>query len=562
MKRLLQTRNTLKINKDRVSRKNIRNKDHIIISGVSHMIGDAVMNQIHYPLSVTNELSDSLNNKRIIMPSSHPVGDQGEFISASDPLALTSNFVGAFAFNFSMQDDKLISDVAIDPKFAESTESGKDIINAINNGDPIDVSTGFYLNIDEQNGFGSDGEPFIGVASNLFLDHVAFLPNEEGAKNKLDGVGLHTNSAVDLNGNTIDTDIVNLINNASTPAMQLPLAPDNHVWNESAALARVKTFTNSAEKPSTNYRKFFLNFDQSNVDSFESYTNLFADIINGVPHAVKSPIESASNNENAKNYSERFSANNESVITKAWNAIKSVFSINKELSHSDIDNKIHEKLNEGRTDDMRHFWPMEIFSDKFVYRGDNDTMYMQSYALVDEKVIFIGERKEVERVVEFKTVTNNNGDLLMDRDQLIALLANKGITVNTDITDADLKAKLDEAIGGKGEPKADVKNNALTVETMTLAINTAVDTAVAAAVKPLQEQLTANADKELNDLAKQVGGLDAGISEEIAKTMGVNALTAFLAKRGVVAFNSANREHKTNTDDSLMDQEMPMAKEG
>ena len=136
-KRLLQTRSVFTANKDRISRKNVRNKEHIIISGVSHMIGDAVMNEIHYPMSETKLLANSLDGKRIIMPSSHPTGDNGEFISASDPLALMSNMVGAFAFNFSIQGDRLISDVAIDPKFANSTDSGKQIIEAIENGEPV-----------------------------------------------------------------------------------------------------------------------------------------------------------------------------------------------------------------------------------------------------------------------------------------------------------------------------------------------------------------------------------------------------------------------------------------
>lgn len=650
-KRLLQTRNTFTVNKDRVSRKNVRNKEHIIISGVSHMIGDAVMNKIHYPMSETKILADLLGNKRVVMPSSHPTGDEGEFISASDPLALMSNFVGAFAFNFSIQDDRLISDVAIDPAVANTSDSGKQIIDAIENGDPIDVSTGFYLNVEDAKGIGSDGEPFTGVASNLFLDHVAFLPNEAGAKNKIDGVGLHTNSAIDVDGNKMDTDVALLSSNASTPAMQLPLAPNDHVWNEAKALARIKTFTNSDKKPSTNFRKFFLNFDQSNVDSFDSYTNLFADIIDGVPHAVKAPIESVSNNDNAKTYINRFAANKDSFITKAINMLKSIFKGN-ELSHSDIHEAIFIKLNEGRQENKHNLWPMDIFKSNFVYRGENDTMFQQSYEIDGDDIVFIGERTEVERVVEYKKVinkslnmfingaladllnrtldrkskdedeksdlidsmaaaagiergtvlqilrgdidippddrlegfadvlgvsleslkslvptTNSNGDRIM-REKLIKALNAKGVKIEGLDDDAIFAAynklhdeELTEEEEEKLKMKKDKEKSKSKSKSNDVTLQDAVTKAVNAAIKPLQDQLNANADDELNGLSKQVGELDKGITEKVAKTMGVNALKDFLAKNGVPAFNTSGSQHQKNNDkDNCSSLSLPTSK--
>lgn len=559
-KRLLQTRNKLTINKDRVSRKNFRDKEHIVISGVTHMIGDAVMNGILYLNKETVILCNSLNNRRIVMPSSHPTGDNGEFISASDPLALMSNFVGAFAFNFSMKDDLLISDVAIDPEVAKREKTGEQIINAIENGEPIDISTGFFLNIEESKGFGNDGEPFDFIASDLILDHVAFLPNETGAKNKFEGVGIHVNSAVDANGNKLDTDVVDLFNNESSPAMQLPLAPNDFVWNESEALSRIKAFTNSTKKPSANFRKFFLNFDQSNVDSFDSYTNLFADIIDGVPHAVKSPLESAANNKSAQAYNERFDSQKNGTnnsIAKIWNVIKSVFKSNRDLSHDELDDKIHKKLNEGRTGDQRHLWPFKTFDTKFVYRTDSDTMLMQSFALVDNEVVFIGQPIEVEHVEDFIPVTNNNGDRIMREKILTALNAANVKTEGLD-DDALLAAynKLGENQGGGNDQSQN--NDGLTLEDVTTAINAAVKLAV----DPLNEKLDANASKELDALVEQVEKLDIGINKEAAKLMGVNSCKDILAKNGHASFNTGSGYiQNDNNSDSLMDLEMPMQKE-
>lgn len=566
MKRLLQTRNKLTTNKDHVSRKKIRNKDHIVVSGVSHMIGDSVMNQISYPLDETVKLSNSLGNKRIVMPSSHPTGDEGEFISASDPLALMSNFVGAFAFNFSMRGDRLISDIAIDPEVANRTDTGKQIINAIENGDPIDVSTGFFLNIEDEQGFGSDGEPFLGVASNLFLDHVAFLPNEIGAKNKFEGVGLHVNSAIDNDGNGMDTDVVELFTNASVPAMNLPLAPADHTWDATAAIGRVREFSKSTDKPSTNYRKFFLAFDQDDAENFGAYKLPFVDIIDSKPMAVKAAIDNAKSRLNQAQISdddkasalsaiEKYLAkfdNSEpkgNVLSKAWNVIKSIFTNGEhELSHDQIQDKIFKKLNEGRLDDQRHLWPVEVFDNNFIYHDGNDKLFRQSYALVDDDVVFIGDRTEVERVVEYKTITNNNGDRIMREKILAALNAAK---VKTDGLDDDALFAAYNDLTVKDDGKGS-QNDGLTLEDVTTAVN--------AALKPLQDQLTANADKEQSELASQVVKLDIGIDEEAAKAMSVNALNSVLAKNGTPAFSSAGYQHQVNTKDSCSSLTLPTSK--
>ncbi len=552
-KRLLQTRNSVTINKDMVSRQNIRKKEHIIVKGVTHMISDAVMNGILYPESEVKALANDIGTARITMPASHPTGENGEFISASDPWALTSNFIGAYAFNFSIQDDRLISDVAIDPLFASTSEDGKTVMNAIENGTPIDISTGFYLNVEEKEGFGTDGEPFEMIASNLHIDHSAFLPNETGAKNKTEGVGLHTNSAVTLDGQTIDTMVSLLETNASTPAMKLPLAPADHVWNESQALENIKAFTNSKDKPSTSFRKFFLNFDQDNVDNFASYTNLFADVIDGVPHAVKQPITNASDNDHAKVYINRFDEaptnNKKGFIKKVLNAIFGKL-IGNELSHSDTHEKIFQKLNEGRSDHHHSFWPMEIFNDNFVYRGDNDKLFKQSYGTVDDEIVFIGEKSEVERIVEFKPITNSM-ESIMDRKDIIALLVNKGISVKDDITDDDLKAALNAALGDKPADPADSANNSDDKDTPEWAKN------LLTKVDGLEVKLNANSDKELDTAVAAVVAMDQGIDEATAKNMGLASCNAFLAKNGHVALGVVGGQHQNNSKDNCASLSLP-----
>ena len=550
-KRLLQTRTSLTANKNMVSRQNIRKKEHIIVKGVTHMISDATMNGIYYPESEVKALANAIGTDRVTMPASHPVGENGEFISASDPWALTSNFIGAYAFNFSMQGDKLISDVAIDPLFASTSDDGKTIMNAIENGTPIDMSTGFYLNVEEKEGVGKDGEPFEMVASNLHIDHSAFLPNEIGAKNKTEGVGLHTNSAM-LDGVSIDTDVALLNVNASTPAMKLPLAPENHTWNESQALANIKAFTNSTDKPSTSYRKFFLNFDQDDVDNFASYTNLFADVIDGVPHAVKSQVANV-DGDHAKSYVNRFdsetSNNKQSFVKKVLNKVFSLIQGN-ELSHNDVHEKIYSKLNEGRSDPCNNLWPLDVFDDHFVYRDDGDKLYMQSYSKAGDDITFIDDKVEVEREIEYKPIINNNGDRIM-RDKILAALT--AANIKTDGLDDDaLFAAHNELLAQGGKDESTASSEALTKQ---------ITDAVTNAVKPLQDQINANSDKELTKAQADVVAINKGIDEDMAKVMTLESCNKFLASNGHVAVGVTGGQHQTNAKDNCASLSLPTSAE-
>jgi hypothetical protein len=516
-KKLLQTRNAMRINKNMVSKQNIRDKEHIIVKGAVHMLLNTTMNGIFYPADEVKKLADNIGSDRVTMPSSHPTGENGEFISASDPWALTSNYVGAYAYNFSVQGDKLISDVAIDPVIANTSESGRAIINAIENNDPIDVSTGFYLNVDEKQGYGSDGEPYEMVASNLTIDHSAFLPNEAGAKNKLEGVGLHTNSAR-LKDETIDTYVAEIQVNASAPAMKLPLASNDYVFNADQALERVKNYTNSTDKPSTSFRKFFLNFDQDNADSFDSYTNLFADIIDGVPHAIRSQVYNV-DNDCAKAYVDRFDSE---MKGKKQSFVKTAI------------NKLF-KLISGE----------EVITNNsdFVYRGKNDIMYMQQYSTEGGELSFTGEPIEVVKIAnEYKPITNQTTESVMDKAELIALLTANGIEADADMTDEELKAKLKKNMDGKSKGKK-----------LDEVANTATNDAIAtltATVNALQASITANADKELTQARESVIATNKGIDEEMASTMTLSHCNKFLASHGHVAVNARPNYTQTNADES------------
>jgi len=133
-------------------------------------------------------------------------------------------------------------------------------------------------------------------------------------------------------------------------------------------------------------------------------------------------------------------------------------------------------------------------------------------------------------------LTNQEGDAM--RDTLIAQLAAKGITVNAEISDADLLAKYNES-------------NAAEVPDVSAAINAAI-APLTETINTMQTKLTANADKELDALATQAAPF-MGLEVDEAKTMGVNALHKVLAKNGATVGAPNGVNHKSPEDSKKAD---------
>jgi hypothetical protein len=111
-------------------------------------------------------------------------------------------------------------------------------------------------------------------------------------------------------------------------------------------------------------------------------------------------------------------------------------------------------------------------------------------------------------------VNQQNEDLIMDRSEMLKAL---GLTANSQVTDDELKTLMKSKLAAnasEGFTKEDVES------------------IVNAAVKPLADQLTANADKELNEVAEQVAALNKGLDADDAKALGLEKAKAFLAANG------------------------------
>lgn len=111
-------------------------------------------------------------------------------------------------------------------------------------------------------------------------------------------------------------------------------------------------------------------------------------------------------------------------------------------------------------------------------------------------------------------VNQQNEDLIMDRSEMLEAL---GLATNSQVTDDELKTLMKSKLAAnasEGFTKEDVES------------------IVNAAIKPLADQLTANADKELNQVAEQVAALNKGLDAEDAKALGLEKAKAFLAANG------------------------------
>lgn len=522
----VQTNNasTKKIHSGKVNGKDIY-ADYYVIENTCHMIRNAVMNEGLYGDAVFDKLANSLmaSNARIPAPLSHPSDSDGNFVDANDPITFASHNIGAFDSDWRVNNDKLVSNTYIlvdsitNPK-PENQWLADRVVNKL----PIDRSTGLFLSVNDNNGIGIDGEPYTWEVEEIFeLNHSAILDPtiEPGAKNNTEGCGMFTNTK----GDKVDIEECTLTTNASTPAMKLPLAPLSHVFNEAQALDNIKAYTNSTDKPSTSYRKFFLSFNQDATDNFDSYTNLFADVIDNIPHAVKSQMNDS---DYGKAYLNRFDSEMKGNST---GIVKTIL------------NKLFKAI--GGEESTRN-------NDGFVYRGDNGKMYLQQCNELDSELVFTGEPIEVVKIAnEYQPIINKPESTKMDKAKLIALLAANGITANAEMSDADLETALNKALSDKlADPVVDT------------AVNSKIE-ALTATVEKLAGVITANSNKELDQAVADVVAMNKGIDEATAKTMGLAACNSFLAANGHVAFNARTNQTQVNSGLSLVDAEMPVFKE-
>lgn len=187
---------SLAINAANISTETIDGDDHIVIRGVVPVVDDVVMNGGLYPAEEINKSYMSIEGNP--MPLQHPkIGS--EYVSANNPRAVNKFHVGAWAENVRKDGDRVVMDMKVNKRFAESSDGGKRLLERLEEmmtnakAEPIHVSTGLLLKR-EQNSGKSKGKNYTWTARNMQFDHVAILLDEPGAATPDDGVGIFVNA--------------------------------------------------------------------------------------------------------------------------------------------------------------------------------------------------------------------------------------------------------------------------------------------------------------------------------------------------------------------------------
>jgi len=235
--------------------------------------------------------------------------------------------------------------------------------------------------------------------------------------------------------------------------------------------------------------------------------------------------------------------------------VKAVNYLTNELSFSDIEHSLWHELNKGLEENFS--WIVAVFNDTFVFKTSDGEMFESNYTVDKlDNVSIQDTRLPVERVVEFRPIntTDTEEDSAM-RDSIIALLGELGMKVNADISDADLLAQYKEKLAaniGAGDSNS------------TEGLAEIVANAVKEANKPLTDkisnletQLTANSDKELEELSQFVVSTKKRTEFELddLKALGINAVRKIAANCGFSSSvgNTMHLNNNTNSDNIVTD---------
>jgi len=195
-----------------------------------------------------------------------------------------------------------------------------------------------------------------------------------------------------------------------------------------------------------------------------------------------------------------------------------------EMSHNEIREALQSAISKPP---YNGDWVADIF-DGFVIYEANETLFQAPYIIDGTTAKITGIPQPVVRDVSYVPKTNENkGDAM--RDLMLKALADAGLSVNADITDADLLAKYNELQAsqesgddGEGEAVAQAVANALKPVTDKL--------------DSLEQKFNSQDDQEKDELAELIGnsekypGLDkdaaAALPLETLKGMAANCQTS------------------------------------
>jgi len=144
---------------------------------------EGVHNNVLYSGEELGTFAEAWNGEPVCV--NHPQDAKGNFVSCNSPEMIEAVTIGQL-FHSKFEDNKLKSEAWIDVD--KANEVDESIMQILQSNTQLEVSLAAFIEEIKQEGE-FDGEEFKGIATNLRPDHLAFLPNDEGACSIKDGAG-------------------------------------------------------------------------------------------------------------------------------------------------------------------------------------------------------------------------------------------------------------------------------------------------------------------------------------------------------------------------------------
>ncbi len=147
---------------------------------------------------ITQEWAELWNNIPVLV-GPHP-NASGSPISGRDPSLINERGAG-WIFNAKAEQEspmvrRLVAEVWLDESRADAVPGLRDALNALDSGQPVELSTGFNVRLDQITGM-FQGEPFDMVLRPTAVDHLVISTEMTGACSVRDGCGLSVNERGD-----------------------------------------------------------------------------------------------------------------------------------------------------------------------------------------------------------------------------------------------------------------------------------------------------------------------------------------------------------------------------
>ncbi len=176
--------NIVLVNASMVRHETFEGRDHLVVPVIA--IKEAVLNG---QLALFEEFAAyAAAWEGVPLPIYHPEKD-GQRVTANTPDILQKQVVGRlFNVKTDSADLSLKGEMWIDVLKAQASNDGKEIIRRFENGEAVEVSTGYFADLEMTAG-SKNGKAYSAIQRNMRPDHLALLPNKVGACNWSMGCG-------------------------------------------------------------------------------------------------------------------------------------------------------------------------------------------------------------------------------------------------------------------------------------------------------------------------------------------------------------------------------------